>query len=431
MWIISSPLGRRVSVFCLATALLLGLVAPAGLAQAAPPMEATALTRDFEPIIVRGGQAPLLSGAPLDQIFVYREVGGIWEQIPFQIDELTASGTYTATEDGVWDANDEVVFMAGDLGDRATTSIVAALPITGLWYEVEVRDPTNPSQRGWAYIVRSTVLTDSVATDYVDYLAPNRRVRARSYEVGWAASHAGLDYMTLFGGDDILDRTKLRVKYRIWPLPQRWVLTEDNLPAPELRLVKDGPVRVIVQRGGATTLAYASLLQTTSLIDLSGLPGNVIIDEIRVSSDLTGTITNATFYNENVPAGVTIDGTPDAVPTTPFTHPWRQISLDDGTIVQVVSLGETGGTLSHYYKDDATVDPDDTGDHQSFGDSGVLVVGPTERIFSVKSVQYILPGRQSNRGAEFYGIFQSPLQVTVRAQARYHLFAPSVLRGQG
>ena len=411
-------------------ALLSALVLPQtlsngdGLAWPAQASGLDALTRDLEPVVVRG----VFLGAPVDQLFVYRANGSVWEQIPFQVDEVTASGEYTTAEDGLIDANDEIVFMAKDLGNEASAPISASLPISPTWYKFEVADPLAPSQKGWAYIVRSTALSVTNPTDYVDYVASNQRINATNYALGWATDHPGLDYMTLFGSGDILDRTKLRVKGRIGFIP--FTLTEEDLPAADVVLIRDGPVRVILQRGTAVTLAYASFLCTTTLMDLTQLPSNLVIDGARISTDLASTAIGGTFYNENVPLGVTIDGLPDSMSSTTLTQAWRQVSLDSGTMIQVMDLGSPGGTLSHYYRDDSTFDTNDTGDGRSYGDSGITVTNPTARSLQVVSAQYVLSGRQPNRGGEFYAIFQNPLQVSWRLEGGEKAYLPIILGGR-
>lgn len=403
----------------LAVVLMLYWLSLVNSAQAARLSAMSTLDRDLEPVIVTG----VFAGAPVNQLLVYREISGNWEQIPFQVDEVTASGSYTGTEDGLADANDQVVFMARDLGSEATSSITATLPISGTWYGIKVTDPLSPTKTGWAYVVRSSVLAPTSSVDYANYVAASQRISATNYAVGWAVSHAGLDYMTLFGGGNILDRTKLRVTYGLI-----FTLTENDLqPVPPLILIKDGSVRVIVSQGGATTFAYASFLQTATTIDFTSLPPGTL-NEIRLSTDFTSTITNGTYFDENTPNGVTINGMTDAVPGTPFVSAWRQISLTSGTTIQAVDLGLVGGTVSHYYKDDSAFDSNDTGDGRSYGDSGITLMNPTSQLFTIRSAQYILPSPQINRGAEFYQIFQNPLLVTIRARGAYSVYLPLVLK---
>jgi len=378
--------------------------------------------RNLEPVIVRG----VFSGTPVNQLFVYRSVGDAWEQIPFQIDEITTAGVYTATEDSLMDENDEIVFMVKDMGDEtATAAATALLPISDLYYEVEVTDPLSPTQKSWAYIVQSEVLTLNNTTDYATYIAPSLRISTTDYAIGWATNHGGLDYTALFGNDNILDRTKLRVNLTF--LNNTVIITEENpllVPPPPVTLLKDGPVRVIASRGVATTFAYASLLHTTTPVDFSLLPGT--INQIRLSTDFTSTITNGTYYNENTPTGVTVDGNPDT-PITTLSQAWRQMSLDSGSMVQLVDVTETGGTLSHYYRDDSTPDPNDTGDRVAYGDSGIVIASPTVDQFVFTTTQYILPDHQNNRGEEFYTLSRNPLNIVLRQKSNF-IFLPLILK---
>ncbi|HLF91154.1 MAG TPA: hypothetical protein VI451_19575, partial [Anaerolineales bacterium] len=190
------------------------------------------LDRELEPVIVKG----VFLGTPVDDIFVYRENSGSWEQVPFQIDEVTDSGAYTTTENLVMDANDEVVFMIKDLGDSATTSITETLPIDPFWYQIEVTDPLNPSAKGWAYIVRSSDLNQTNNTDYVNFNTGSQRIIAENYTLGWSTDFGGLNYLSLFGSNNIIDRSKIRVNIG------SFIWTEEDFPAPENVLVKDGRV---------------------------------------------------------------------------------------------------------------------------------------------------------------------------------------------
>lgn len=403
----------------LALALLHRFLVFATPSQQVPDISAMSIqNRELEPVILKG----VFSGLPGDEIFVYRETGGVWEQIPFQIDEVTTSGSYTSFEDGLMDSNDEIVFMAKDLGDQATTSITMSLPISLTWYEIKVTDPLSPANKVWAYIVRSSTLAPSNAVDYANYDAANKRIIATNYTIGWATNHAGLNYTSLFGSGNYLDRTKLRLRYFFI---KEIKLTEDSAllqPPPPLILNKDGPVRVIVSRGSATTFGYASFFRTTTQINLSELPGTLL--EVRVSTDLANTAVG-TYYNENVPGGVPINGTPDLVPVS-LTDAWHQISLNSGATIRIVDLGSLGGTIRHYYKDNSAPDSTDTGDGMSYGDSGVMVTTPSSKQFTIESIQYILPGMQGNRGDEFYNYFQNPLRVSAQVKAPYKVFLPVV-----
>lgn len=365
--------------------------------------------RGTQPVVITGA----FVGQPNNQVFVYRWTGSAWEQLPFQIDEISSANQPVSTDDGQIDADDQIVFLAQDLGVAAPDSPVDSLPIDDTaWYSVRVVDPLDNSE-GWAYIVRSDTLSKTNATDYVVYQAADQLLLARDYTVGWATTHSGLETTTLFGSADILDRTKVRVA-----LPAlgggTLTVTEDDLPAEPLELIKDGPVRVIVSRGTATTYAYAAYTETVTFLDVSALPPRVTIQGIRLSTDLNVAATGATFYNENVPNGVTVDGVPDTVPATPVTQLWRQVSLDSGSFIQTIALDTSIGTLAHYY-DDSTAVISDTGDLVRYGDAGLLVTNPTVRSLTVVTAQFVVPGRQPNRGAEFYGYVNNPLTPALQA----------------
>jgi len=172
---------------------------------------AQGLDRDKDPVVISGTVVSALVGFPVDELFAYVYRDGHWTQIPAQIDEVTATGSYTSTEDGLFDFNDEIVFMAADLGDQAPLGvpITASLPVSDGWYQIEVTDPQSPTQTGWAYLVHSTVLTPSAAADYVDYIPGLHRIYADDYRIGFGAAHIGVDWLML--GDsaiEILDRTR-------------------------------------------------------------------------------------------------------------------------------------------------------------------------------------------------------------------------------
>ena len=412
-------------------------------------VNAKTLDRNLEPVIIYGADVGSLVGTPVEHLFVYTYTGADWGgQIPIQVDEVTATGSYTTTEDGLLSDNDEIVFMAMDLGDQAPdpASLETTLPISATWFEVEVTDPTDPAKKGWAYLVRSSILTSSVSTDYVDYMAATQRITTSHYELGFANTHGGLDYLALSGsGVDILDRTKLRVVFDT-PLGS-FTLTEDNLGAPpgsEPVLVKDGPVRLILQRAvsassvmgqaslSTTYLAYASLFQataslsftTTSFVTVSGMRMSVDLDSTAVTSPTT-------FYNANTPGGVTIDGSPDAVAETPLSC-WGQVSHTSGRLIQVADPTPAGGTQKNFYRDDSNPETPDTGQPGSYGDSGILIEGNLNQMFTTESSLFVLPPPDDgpdNVGATYEEYFFNPLTVAASPKSDLlTIFLPIILK---
>ncbi len=359
------------------------------------------LDRDLEPVIITGTAISAFAGAPVDQLFVYAYTDGIWTQIPAQVDEVTATGAYTTTEDGLLDANDEVVFMAMDLGDQAVGMVPTAdgQPISALWYEIEVTDPISPTRKGWAYLVHSSVLTPTFTADYVSFDPIQLRINGLNYHLGFAPSRPWLEYLSFGDSEtDILDRTpKLRLC-----LGEACWFTEDNTPNVEDDLIRDGPVRAIMRSGRAQ--AYGTMATWT-------IPVPIILfaNIVRFSTDFNSAATGATFYNAVVPDGVTVDGIPDDVPATP-PSPWCQLSTSMGTIIQAADNSPIGGTQVNYYVDDATTDTADTGDMKHYADAGISATNPN-RSFTYTFAFYFLSGSQPNIGDVYQAYFMQPLLV--------------------
>ncbi|MFN2219634.1 MAG: hypothetical protein ACK2UA_13585, partial [Anaerolineae bacterium] len=169
-----------------------------------------AVTRTLDPVILSASQLPAFGGVALDELFVYAYEGGAWTEVPFQIDEVTASGEYTTTEDILLDDNDELVFMATDAGQQAATSewLADADARNHTRYEIVVTNPLNSAEKGWVYAYRSATLTSSFAP-YVTWNNAQNRLDAGTYVAGFDPdSHLGLDSLELNGtGVDVLDRS--------------------------------------------------------------------------------------------------------------------------------------------------------------------------------------------------------------------------------
>jgi len=381
----------------------------AGLAMADPDVVATAetLDRDLEPVIVTGTQVGAFSGLPTDGVFVYKYSAGDWIQIPFQVDEVTMTGDYTTTEDSVLDANDEIAFMAMDLGGQAPAGdpIAASLPISLPWYEIEITDPMDVAKKGWAYLVRSSTLTPTFTSDYVDYNLGLHLIEGTTYALRLAIPMPYFDYLALNDGDDILDRTKTRLCVFSWWCP----VTEDSIPGDvgvKDGLIEDGPVRVIVRDGKG--LAYHSTVRWT--VPISWRDSWLPTPHIRFSTDFNEKASGATYYNAVAPDGVTVDGEPDAVPEEPVSS-WFQLSTGDGTLVQVGDTSSMGGAQYNYYEDNSINPVADTGDGKRYGETGVFVHRPN-RSFTYTFALYVLPGTQPNVGATYEDYYVQPLSVT-------------------
>lgn len=380
------------------------------------------LDRNLEPVILTGRAASALADFSVNELFVYAYSGGAWRQVPAQVDEVSATGAYTLTEDGRLDANDEIVFMAKDLGDQAPVSmpITAGLPISPGWYEIEVTDPISSTRKGWAYLVHSSVLTPTFAADYVNFNTGLHRVNAVAYRLGFGVTHPGLDYLALGNpGVELLDRTKVRVFCRI---PFVCPITEQDMdPLPD-DLIRDGPVRVIARRG--QVLAYGAMVRWTLPFTIS----RFLRGDVRFSTDFNKAATGATYYNAVVTEGVTVDGITDTVAAKPLSA-WWQLATSTGTLIQVVDTSSIGGTPSNYYVDNSAWDGSDTGDRRRYGDTGISIEKPNG-VFTYSFAYYMLPGVQPNVGATYAAFFTHPLSTTTLHQGvprRWELYLPTFM----
>ena len=59
------------------------------------------LSRPADPVVVMGSHIPDMLGADISELALYTWMDNMWQPIPFQIDEVTITGTYTVFEDGI------------------------------------------------------------------------------------------------------------------------------------------------------------------------------------------------------------------------------------------------------------------------------------------------------------------------------------------
>jgi hypothetical protein len=377
--------------------------------QTIPPIDADRPTvpifpipgRQIGPVILRGEQLEQLLGLPEEELFVYRYVDSDWQQIPFQIDEVTSTGNYTSTRDHTFDQEDEILFMAHDLGVQPAASNngdTDSGSIPGM-YEIQVTDPDRPADEGWAYVVHQKGQVVLSVSDYVDYNPGFHRIEAANYSLGLGATFPGADYLRLGAGAEVLDRTKL---YIDCPTPFQCPINEDDQPVVADGLIADGPVRVILRQG--QLLAYASMVNWITDYTAAQAP-------VRFSTDFNRTAVGATFYNLVTPRGVTVDGVPDFVLPRPFSR-WWQLATTTGTLIHIVDLTGIRGIPRNYYRDDLTYDADDTGDHYHYGETGMVVEGDTPR-YTYAFTLYLLPGSQPNLGVTYASYQTIPISVTI------------------
>ncbi len=397
-------------------------------AAAAP---ANTLNRPEDPVIVTGADLATFDGQPLDELRLYAYDGGSWSPIPFQFDERLndITGTYVISEDGLLDANDELVFMAKDAGQIASNQEWPAdtQAQSNPRIQVQVNDPLSPPDMGWTYLYRSTTLATD-PTVYIDWNEALQTVTALSYTASFTSDFVGLADVTVNGnGVDILDRQKTRVDTAIIDLDEEDLA---GLIDPTVMLPVVGPVRGVDNGGALNISIYGTRFDSVVSFDTSISP--LPVQNLRNSLDLNDpNVTGISNYFNSNGVSVPIDGNNDAVGATPRVD-WFQVSgVSGGMVVAFPIVDAGGGTVTNYYLDDDTVDPNDTGDLLSYGDSGLAISSPGQ-IINFALVSFILPPNSTTSvGAEYFDRINNPLTTSTTTQIFGQdemIFMPAVLK---
>jgi hypothetical protein len=119
------------------------------------------LTRTEDWVVVPGAELPRLKGQPCEKLRAYACRGGSMVPVPYQVDERRGEGGYCFTDgdaqyhvkdqdNGLFDDNDELVFMSRDTGDLAAES--AFPPGVKAGHLIELKDPKKGGASGWIYL---------------------------------------------------------------------------------------------------------------------------------------------------------------------------------------------------------------------------------------------------------------------------------------
>ncbi len=393
------------------------------------PQAAAALDRPDDPVVITGTHFPGFAGVPLNQIVLYAHHGGDWAPIPFQVDEVNISGTYVISDDGLLGGKDELVFMASDAGDSAASADWPAdsQARLNLRYAITVTDPLSPAQQAWAYLYRSPTLTHSQVS-YITWTYATQTAATLSYTAAFSPTKfVGLSDLFINGRNvDILDRQKTRLGTILGALNEESIVSA--LGAATITLPAIGPIRATTNVGDLKAAFYRSSLEFRVTVN-----SPIAVTSIRSSFDwISPTLSGInTYYDTNTPAGVAIDGVPDAIAATPPIS-WFQVNGGaagpGGLVMMFPSVNPGGGTVTNYYKDDGTLDSNDTGDQRSFGDAGLQVTcsifSPcTGTSFTIRAA-ILPPGSNTNVGSSYFARATHPLQASA-AQESYPYVLPA------
>ena len=242
------------------------------LALSSQGLEKKTLTRIYDPIIIEGSQLKPLLGSPLEKLSLIAYLEGELIPIPFQIDEKKENGEYAfkfgegacADSDPNFDANDELVFLAGDLGDRAKGNIFPDSALQVL--ELEITDPLD-GKKAWAYLALFSQNPPRSNIDYIRFELKDKHKRVYSYDrfgygliMGSPIDAVYPDEFRVILKDgtitpDILDRQKIRGVIHtklLFDIDFKF----DVLTRVRLKAWNDGPVRIMYRADGYLKLGY-------------------------------------------------------------------------------------------------------------------------------------------------------------------------------
>ena len=449
--------------------------------------------RKYEPVILSGGIVSNLYGFPVDEIYVYSYFSDTqtWTMIPFQIDEKVLKQDifeeditrhyyfFPDTINAAFDNDDEIVFLVRDLGDRAQPRgwIDNDEAKTFDRLELKVFDPNATDNAAYAYIFRSSTITEEVPTPYGFQYNPDLdQIETNYYSVRMNWDHGLINDIVIkppFGnGIDIFDTQKFRFigvlsfggfTFNVGTGGTVAANETDNLyiyresdsdyyylkytQKPVVRLMRE--VRQTLRFGTAFLHELGFYLNTKfypfggtskggAALDFESLksdfPGTddpyVELNLYRLSWDFNANSLGMKFYN-TMNNGLPIDGnmyeTPDNTIDLPIKE-WTLVTGNQGSMfIYTAFIDSAWDEVGLYYYDnknggqgDGTVIPGgDTGDSFSYGDNGILLrnVGENSPSLELGFSTYFLPKNLTKDDAEQLAYFSEfPVNVTNEIQ---------------
>jgi hypothetical protein len=316
------------------------------------------------------------------------------------------------------DQDDEIALMSKDAGTSAAGKPDPA-GVDGITRTpVRIKDPLAPQTLSYLYLFRkSSDLDPAAGTDYVSYDWKFEPALVPGYFKGSGSAGPGYNFGSL--GDNVNgppvnpEASSVETALYEQTFPGRWMVDGLSIKAGsstgvdildgdkstvgpagcgrnELTFSRggggfiaaiDGPIRAIRSYIGANSGTYTQRDQTyyEGRVDtrtfLRVHPG---IDNLMIAADYSEAAKGMTYRNSLNPAGVTVDGAPDA--PAPGQLAWEQVDGKQGsaTFIARVSSDITPLHLTSFYQDD--VDPEGSsmlcsGDDHAFGASGPKVIG--------------------------------------------------------
>ncbi len=321
---------------------------------------------------IQGDELPSLHGRPVELFELLALQDGMLKPIPFQIDERvpTGKGRFawvlplgpaggTIKDDARLDADDELVFMAKDLGLQAGPELKGRISSPAV--EIEVTDPINGA-KGYVYFGAAAGIPRLSPEDYVDYDADRDYIKTAVYDIGHSEVFPIAHNLNVVkkeaGGEgvDLIDIFKQRLlataffgKIKFDKRAKDW--TSD------ISAYKDGPVRVIRRNENHLFLTKrikspSLYTQTFYLRDTFWFPGEVNAPfrlsrlitslDIFLATEFCRNAVGMEFTSNSIRESVLIDGI-----TSPqeqaldrwVDQEWQLVTGSQGTWINRTVLG--------------------------------------------------------------------------------------------
>ena len=206
-------------------------------------------------IVISSGQIPVLLGADIEHVSLFKQSADRWQQLLFQVDQKDSQGRYLLKknfpkerENHYFSNKDELVFRAKDLGDQL--KMTSAVLNNHSLIELKIITD-NKEVIGWLYIELNSKDRNLRIrkNNLLIYDAEQDSIHSSIYKIGFSKKHPFLLEQFHWRLDksnawspDLADTMKIRHKGNFLGLPfQR---TQDDYIS-ELTAVKKGSLRII------------------------------------------------------------------------------------------------------------------------------------------------------------------------------------------
>ena len=422
--------------------------------------KASAFEWGYEPIIVRGHSLPDFVSKHTNQLKVFAFQNSDFVLIPFQIDEKP----FFEDEDGIFDQDDELVFLVRDAGTKAASSSWLDDVSSRNYSRYEIVFQNRKGELLYFYVF----LTDEPAlyelpSSYIYYESGTDEIVSNFFTAGF--NKEGLfDFLKVHenqgaSGQDFVDRLKMRLEARA-KIPGLEYLGEIDFQVTEENLKKEkqsqhlgNMVRVMrrwnfkaevpislpgmnitypFENQKFTFVFYPYWVEFSASLDV---PQEVSLNYFRFSVDLNANSLGSKMicqisdnWQGAYPGGVLIDNIQDSG-LNPRDFPadtnWWLVTGNAGTILSIGDAsGLAGLTRQLYYKDASSgtndnVSSQDTGDRTSWGDTGIKFTGKIDVVdlsLKVFFLPPLLPQAASAVAEDLLAALKDPLIVAVNSQ---------------